>query len=126
MYSRLIQVDVETNNGNDDEICDRDSKALSGGEKSYATVCLLLALWDSMPSPFRALDEFDVFMDAANRQLAMKLMVDNARQSLNRSQYILISPQSTSSSDLSGPDIQIKIMKPPERGQTTINFNPGR
>jgi chromosome segregation ATPase len=70
-----------------------DPKSLSGGEKSYATICLLLALWEAMASPFRALDEFDVFMDAANRHLAMKLMVDHARTSHHRSQYILISPQ---------------------------------
>ena len=39
-----------------------DIKSLSGGEKSYSTICLLLALWDAMDVPFRALDEFDVFM----------------------------------------------------------------
>lgn len=37
-------------------------KSLSGGEKSFSTICLLLSLWDNMTVPFRALDEFDVFM----------------------------------------------------------------
>jgi chromosome segregation ATPase len=103
-------------------VLDKDPKALSGGEKSYATICLLLALWESMASPFRALDEFDVYMDAANRHLAMKLIVDHARDSANSSQYILISPQGASQKDLTGPDIRILKMREPERGQTRINF----
>jgi chromosome segregation ATPase len=41
---------------------EKDPKSLSGGEKSYSTICLLLSLWASMRNPFRALDEFDVFM----------------------------------------------------------------
>lgn len=35
----------------------RQTKTLSGGEKSYSTVCLLLSLWDAMGSPIRCLDE---------------------------------------------------------------------
>ena len=42
-------------------------KTLSGGEKSYSTVSLILALWYVMTPPFMFLDEFDVFMDEMNR-----------------------------------------------------------
>jgi structural maintenance of chromosomes protein 6 len=35
----------------------KDTKSLSGGEKSFAQICLLLAVWEAMGSPIRALDE---------------------------------------------------------------------
>ncbi|KAJ2873693.1 Structural maintenance of chromosomes protein 6, partial [Coemansia asiatica] len=70
----------------------KDTKSLSGGEKSFTTICLLLALWEAMNCPVRALDEFDVFMDAANRAAAMNMMVGSA-QSKGETQYILITPQ---------------------------------
>ena len=35
----------------------RQTNTLSGGEKSFSQICLLLALWDAMGSPFRCLDE---------------------------------------------------------------------
>ncbi|KAJ1723739.1 Structural maintenance of chromosomes protein 6 [Coemansia erecta] len=73
----------------------KDTKSLSGGEKSFTTICLLLALWEAMNCPVRALDEFDVFMDAANRAIAMKMMVDSA-QSKSETQFILITPQDLS------------------------------
>jgi structural maintenance of chromosomes protein 6 len=35
----------------------KDAKQLSGGEKSFAQICLLLSVWEAMGSPIRALDE---------------------------------------------------------------------
>ena len=54
---------------------EKDPKSLSGGEKSFSTICLLLALWEAMGCPIRCLDEFDVYMDAANRGIAIRMLV---------------------------------------------------
>jgi chromosome segregation ATPase len=61
-----------------------DINSLSGGEKSYAQMCLIASLWENMSPPFRlaapgvldawttihcrALDEWDVFLDNINRK----------------------------------------------------------
>lgn len=38
------------------------TSSLSGGEKSYSTVCFIMALWAELNFPFYFLDEFDVYM----------------------------------------------------------------
>jgi structural maintenance of chromosomes protein 6 len=99
----------------------RQTKTLSGGEKSFSTICLLLALWDAMGSPIRCMDEFDVFMDNVNRASSMKLIIGAARRAVGR-QYILITPQSMESVKDKG-DVRIIKMADPERGQTALSFH---
>jgi len=53
----------------------RTTKTLSGGEKSFSSICLLLSLWEAMGAPLRCLDEFDVFMDDVNRDVSTKMIV---------------------------------------------------
>ncbi|KAI9834239.1 MAG: hypothetical protein M1819_003077 [Sarea resinae] len=98
----------------------RQTKTLSGGEKSFSTICLLLSLWEAMGSPIRCLDEFDVFMDNVNRDVSMKMMIIAARRSVGR-QYILITPQSMGNVDVA-EDVKIIKLSDPERGQTTLPF----
>ena len=98
----------------------RATKTLSGGEKSFSTICLLLSIWEAMGSPIRCLDEFDVFMDSVNRAESMKLMIAAARRSVGR-QFILITPQSMNSVEM-GDDVKVHKMSDPERGQTILSF----
>ncbi|KAG5518156.1 hypothetical protein PMAC_003342 [Pneumocystis sp. 'macacae'] len=96
------------------------TKGLSGGEKSFSTVCLLLSIWEAMGSPIRCLDEFDVFMDAINRRISISMMIDAARDA-STTQFILITPQDMGTIGF-GPDIKIIKMKDPERNQATLTF----
>lgn len=72
--ARLLDVHVEpdetTKSGKG-----RKTKTLSGGEKSFASICLLLALWEAMGAPLRCLDEYDVFMDDVNRDVSTRMIV---------------------------------------------------
>jgi len=53
----------------------KSANRLSGGERSYSTVCFLLALWETCSTTIACLDEWDVFLDSVNRQLAGQLIV---------------------------------------------------
>lgn len=98
----------------------RQTKTLSGGEKSFSTICLLLSIWEAMGSPIRCLDEFDVFMDSVNRATSMTMMIQAARRAVGR-QFILITPQSMNSVEM-GDDVKVHKMSDPERGQTTLPY----
>ncbi|MCJ1432580.1 Structural maintenance of chromosomes protein 6 [Xylographa pallens] len=98
----------------------RQTKTLSGGEKSFSTICLLLALWEAMGAPVRCLDEFDVFMDSVNRDISMGLLIAAARGAMGR-QFIFITPQGMNNAD-SKMDIKIIKLQDPERNQRTLDF----
>jgi len=73
----------------------RSSKvgSLSGGEKSYSQLCLILSLWHFMTTPFRCLDEWDVFMDSVNRAMIGAELVRFAKSKEGTHQFIFLSPQ---------------------------------
>jgi chromosome segregation ATPase len=70
----------------------RQTATLSGGEKSFSNICLLMSLWDAMGAPLRGLDEYDVFMDSINRSVSTRMLIETARKSVGK-QFIVISPQ---------------------------------
>ncbi|XP_033499479.1 structural maintenance of chromosomes protein 6 [Epinephelus lanceolatus] len=71
-----------------------DMRSLSGGERSFSTVCFMLSLWEITESPFRCLDEFDVYMDMHNRRISLDLLLElSERQHLR--QFIFITPLTT-------------------------------
>ncbi|XP_059474031.1 structural maintenance of chromosomes protein 6 [Neocloeon triangulifer] len=83
---------------------------LSGGERSFTTVALVLAVWSKLLIPFYMLDEFDVFMDMANRRRAMDMLLDEAR-SRPDNQFIFFTPQEMNLA--ANPDLTIhKLMDP--------------
>lgn len=71
-----LDVQVEPDNTRKNAAA-RKTNTLSGGEKSFSSICLLLAIWEAMGSPLRCLDEFDVFMDNVNRAISTNMLVSN-------------------------------------------------
>ncbi|EFJ45367.1 structural maintenance of chromosomes protein 6 [Volvox carteri f. nagariensis] len=69
-----------------------DLKQLSGGERSFTTVALLLAIGENTESPFRCNDEFDVYMDDINRRVATETLLEFAMEHPTF-QYIFLTPQ---------------------------------
>ena len=84
---------------------ERDIRSLSGGEKSYSSVSLILSLWESMTPPFRILDEFDVFMDSVNRKIAIQNILNFARIG-RKFQFVFLTPLGTANIE-TGDDVKI-------------------
>ena len=87
-----------------------DTKQLSGGERSYTTLSFTLSLNESSDSPFCAMDEWDVFMDAVARKVSLDKMMDYA-EAHKEKQFILITPQDISAVQPS-PYVTIQKLKP--------------
>ncbi|KAK4159647.1 hypothetical protein QBC43DRAFT_326813 [Cladorrhinum sp. PSN259] len=98
----------------------RSTKTLSGGEKSFSSICLLLAIWEAMGSPLRCLDEFDVFMDNVNRAISTNMLITAARRSVNR-QYIFITPNAIEGRNTLDKDVKIiRLLDPRQRRLTEM------
>jgi chromosome segregation ATPase len=94
----------------------QDVSTLSGGEKSFTQIALLVSIWQTMKSRILALDEFDVFMDKVNREISLKLVSESLTR-LNQTQSIFITPQDMDQNaiDLSDKNVRIFRMRPPVR-----------
>lgn len=125
LHTHVTPADVQANmKGQGKTKRSTDNKVLSGGEKSFTTICLLLSIWEAMGCPIRALDEFDVFMDSVNRGISMKMMIDSANDSIDK-QFIVITPQ-----DMGGvkptPTTKIHKLADPTRGVSRANGGPSQ
>ncbi|KAK6198022.1 uncharacterized protein RJT21DRAFT_122891 [Scheffersomyces amazonensis] len=91
----------------------RTVDSLSGGEKSFAQIALLLSIWKIMDSKIRGLDEFDVYMDSVNRSISIKLLLRELRK-YPKSQNIFITPQDIAVvGDIDSSDVKIHRMSDP-------------
>jgi len=79
----------------DGDLLDTEVGSLSGGEKSFAQMCLIAAMWEIMRPPFRALDEWDVFLDALNRKTISNKLLQIGLSKMEY-QFLFISPQGAS------------------------------
>lgn len=117
-------LEIKVNPKNDDQndigsqesvICSySDTRSLSGGERSFSTVAFILALWESAQSPFKILDEVDVFMDLVTRQISLDAMIEFAATKSGK-QYIFLSPLKIQK--LINPEL-IEIFQMPEPQRT--------
>lgn len=96
------------------------NKGMSGGERSFATACLLLSLWQAMSSPIRCLDEFDIFMDQVNRRVALQMIMNEAKATPHV-QYIMITPQDMPDMKGEMEGVKMLVVNPPERGDGALN-----
>ena len=67
-----------------------DAYTQSGGERTTALMCFLLALQQRIQSPIRAIDEFEVHLDPHNREAILQGIIEFMKG--EETQYIVITP----------------------------------
>lgn len=103
------------------DITERSVDTLSGGEKSYSQMALLLATWEPTRSRIIALDEFDVYMDQVNRKIGTGLIVNKLKDKV-RTQTIIITPQDIGKiTDINDSGVMIHRIKDPKRQNNSEN-----
>lgn len=84
-----------------------DARSLSGGERSFSTVAFVLALWQHCASPFKLMDEIDVFMDMVTRRISYNALIRFAQCTENPGQFIFFSPLELPKFDDSGALVRV-------------------
>ncbi len=67
-----------------------DAYTQSGGERTIALMCFLLALQQRIRSPLRAIDEFETHLDPRNREAILQRIMEFMKEEM--AQYIVITP----------------------------------
>jgi chromosome segregation ATPase len=67
-----------------------DAYTQSGGERTTAIMCFLLALQQRIQSPIRAIDEFEAHLDPRNREAILRGIIEFMKG--EGTQYIVITP----------------------------------
>lgn len=97
-------------NGKENELRMTDTRSLSGGERSFSTVAFVLALWHHCASPFKLMDEIDVFMDMVTRRVSYNALIRYAQISHDPGQFIFFSPLELPKFDDNGSYVRVYEM----------------
>jgi len=99
-----------------------DIRQMSGGERSYTTLCLLLALGHVIECPFRLMDEYDVFLDQITRKVTLDTIKKYALDKEQKGrQFIIMTPQSLSDV-ITTDEVRVHRMPMPVRLQQVLEF----
>lgn len=99
-----------------------DARSLSGGERSFSTVAFVLALWHHCVSPFKLMDEIDVFMDMVTRRISYNALIRFAELSEDPGQFIFFSPLELPKIDHSDTVVRVFEMPPVIRKQSQLQI----
>uniref|UniRef100_A0A6G1SBV1 Structural maintenance of chromosomes protein 6 n=1 Tax=Aceria tosichella TaxID=561515 RepID=A0A6G1SBV1_9ACAR len=88
-----------------------DTRSLSGGERSFSTVAFVLSLWHHCRSPFKLMDEIDVFMDMVTRRLSYNALIKFAQKPENEGQFIYFSPLELP--EIDNPENMVRVFEMP-------------
>ena len=86
-----LSVQMRNTGGEAKSVRVKDTRQLSGGERSFTTLCFIMAMNELSECPFCCLDEWDVFMDVVHRKVSLDKMMQYTQQHREK-QFILITP----------------------------------
>lgn len=109
---KRARVSATTQEKENDSIGFRDTRSLSGGERSFATVAFVLSLWNHCHSPFKLMDEIDVFMDMVTRRHSYNALIRFAQTKEDGGQYLFFSPLELPKFEDIGLEVRVFLMPP--------------